>query len=376
MDLLRRLLRCNACSERCSCKGQACCSHDHRAAVEEEVLKVPGMLKAVLECLDAQTVGHLQLADQELLKDSSQLRPKVLPKRKMPSNWSWQKADLVERAQFRDSLSDVDHWAPGPNERGPRNVLEVGVEADGADSGAEGEAASTSSSWLWLSGGTDWQGFQGGFRLLNEEGLKPAWISFRVRVATPELSGAFFTLSTEQLMWGLSDPLLVFSYRGDDAPQDQRRSFAVQRWPDRMGSPLVCSPGHSVVCNRPYHVGFHLNWRAGVMTVVIDGQQVLSTRFKNTTAIRYAAIYNWRSGARTAFSDLVLGDNCPFERLLFDAKSLSCRWSSLRTQLQSVSGPVLSHTKKYVQASSAISLAMAFLVILLAMLAHLWLYAK
>ena len=33
--------------------------------------------------------------------------------------------------------------------------------------------------------------------------------------------------------------------------------------------------------------------------------------FKAQSPIRHAAVFNWRSAARAAFSELVLGDECP-----------------------------------------------------------------
>merc|ERR1740121_288198 len=49
------------------------------------------------------------------------------------------------------------------------------------------------------------------------------------------------------------------------------------------------------------------------MSLYVDGSlQVDRVPFKAGAPIRHAAFYNWRSGARAAFSELALGDECPY----------------------------------------------------------------
>merc|ERR1719492_470983 len=180
------------------------------------------VIQGVLEALPAGDIGRLSLCERRTSQAISGLRPHVLTTRRRHPAWSWQKAHAVECASFCDSMGAPHNWTPGPNDRAPHNTLES--EAD-------------LSPWTWLSGGTDWQGFQGGFRQVSEFGIRPTWVTFRVRIATPELSGAFLTLSGEQRNWGLAEPVLNFSYRGNDS-SSQRRCFAVQPLPKEHGSSL------------------------------------------------------------------------------------------------------------------------------------------
>jgi len=257
------------------------------------------VIQGVLEALPADGVGRLMLCDRRILQAISSLRPHLLAKRGRHPEWSWQKVHAVEGASFCDLMGEPGVWTPGPNGGGARNIL-------------EGEAGACP--WTWLSGGTDWQGFQGGFRQVSEHGIRPTWVTFRVRVATPELSGAFLTLSGEQRLWGMADPVLVFSYRGDDSSA-QRRCFAVQPLPKQQGSPLhTLKLEEEVSMHRPYDIALRLDWAAGLLSVFVDGRRHPGdVPFSTAVPIRYAAIYNWRSGARTAFSELMLGDDCPYD---------------------------------------------------------------
>merc|ERR1719323_2753566 len=66
--------------------------------------------------------------------------------------------------------------------------------------------------------------------------------------------------------------------------------------------------------DHPYDIALRLDWAAGVLSVFIDGcKHISDVHFRTATPIRYAAIFNWRSGARTAFSELMLGDDCPYD---------------------------------------------------------------
>lgn len=256
-------------------------------------------LRELLAAMPAEDVCRLLQADRRLSEAAASLRPQVLARRGSDPAWSWRKVRAVEGALFCDLLGDPCIWKPGPNERSACNVMEHD----------RGEGP-----WLWLSGGTDWQGFQGGFRCVSEAGVRPAWVSFRVRVATPSLSGAFFALSSEQHHWGLADPLMVFGYRGDDGPPGCRRSFAVQPYAQHGSVPRFVRPEPEVSGDRPYDVALHLDWRAGLLSVFVDGRlHIEAAPFNASGPIRYMAIYNWRSGARTAFSELALGRECPLE---------------------------------------------------------------
>mmetsp|Transcript_82930 Transcript_82930/g.130752 ORF Transcript_82930/g.130752 Transcript_82930/m.130752 type:complete len:348 (-) Transcript_82930:90-1133(-) len=273
-----------------------------KAASLEEVSLIPILLDA-LELMPAHSIARLQLASSRIRSSTEKLRSRVLSRRGLPDYWSWQKAHAVEAALFVDPLGDPGVWIPGPNykDNTPCNTMESDADHD------------QSAPWLWLSGGTDWQGFQGGFRVVSDEGIRPTWVSFRVKVSTPELSGAFLTLSSQRHTWGLADPVLVFSYKGDET--SQKRCFAVQTGATQNGDVShTCNISPEVVCDSPYEVAVYLDWSSSVMSVFIDGtQHVDRVPFKGFHPIRFAAIYNWRSRARTAFSELLLGHDCPFE---------------------------------------------------------------
>jgi hypothetical protein len=211
----------------------------------------------------------------------------------------------MEAALFVELFGDPQAWTRGPNGKSsPCNDMELDQTHDHTEP------------WLWLSGGTDWQGFQGGFRSVSAEGIRPTWVAFRVRIATPELSGAFLTLSSAQRTWGLADPILAFSYRGDEGSQN-RRCFSVQTGAFQTGDVSHnCQIAPEVTSSKPYDIAVHLDWSAKAMSVFIDGvRQVHGVPFKAENPIRFAAIYNWRSGARTAFSEMLLGHDCPFALL-------------------------------------------------------------
>lgn len=199
-------------------------------------------------------------------------------------------------------------WTPGPNDK-QGNIMESSGndEADGEDD---------TSGWLWLSGGTDWQGFQGGFQCISTDGVKPSWLTFRVRIATPALSGAFLTFSAAQRTWGLEDIVFAFHYSGDERSRShQQRCFLIQTGSTQQGHdshPIRIQP--EIVADQPYQVSIHFDWAAAEMSVFVDGVQYLSgIPFRAAHPVRFAAIYNWRSGARTAFSELMLGDACPYD---------------------------------------------------------------
>lgn len=263
------------------------------------------VLSDLLDLLPIQTIGRMMSTSKDTGTGIEVLRKRTLSRRGLHPSWSWQKAQALETALFSDPLGDPCIWTPGPNgQSSPCNTMESGGEFGQAES------------WLWLSGGTDWKGFQGGFRTVSEVGIFPTWVAFRVRIATPELSGAFLTLSSSQHTWGLADPILSFSYCGDEKTH-QRRCFSVLagnvKTQAQANLALPCYVEPEVVCDKPYDVAVWFDWNAKVMSVFIDGKRCLDRiTFEADSPIRYAAIYNWRSGARTAFSELILGDTCPF----------------------------------------------------------------
>lgn len=146
---------------------------------------------------------------------------------------------------------------------------------------------------------------------MSEDGIRPQWASFRVRVATPELSGAFLTFASGRHTWGLADPVFVFGYRGDDSAPQHRRRFTMQTGASQYGDAVhTCQVEPRA--DQTYDIAVRFDWDRGFFWVFVDGRLcVRGVPLRVKSPIRFAAIYNWRSGARTAFSEMLLGDHCP-----------------------------------------------------------------
>eukprot|EP00929_Paragymnodinium_shiwhaense_P063552 TRINITY_DN31748_c0_g1_i1.p1 TRINITY_DN31748_c0_g1~~TRINITY_DN31748_c0_g1_i1.p1 ORF type:complete len:357 (-),score=77.05 TRINITY_DN31748_c0_g1_i1:155-1225(-) len=263
-------------------------------------LRDAGALAAVLACLAADGAFRISKLDRRCRAAAGTLWPDVAELQGFPRWWSMQRVHQVQVATFADPLHQAaSSWQPGPNLKSESNMLRQG--ADG--------------SWCWLSGGTDWTGFQGCYRRISGEGFRPEWLSFRVQIEQPEFSGAFLALAADTHTWGLEELTLMFSYRGDESAKD-RRCFAVQTTvAQHGGKPSICRSEGSeepVACNVPHDVAIRLDWSRGLLSVFIDGEQLVRDKEFNVTApIRYAALYNWRSQACAAFADLVLGPGLP-----------------------------------------------------------------
>lgn len=280
----------------------------------------PEVLEQILDALPVVNIGRLQQASSLIRAAAKERRPWVLHRRRLDACWSWRKAHAAETALFFDMRGSPGLWTPGPNDK-HGNVIESCKDDDVAG------VVGTDASWLWLSGGTDWQGFQGGFRCISECGIQPTWLTFNVRIATPALSGAFLTFSAAQRTWGLEDIVMAFHYSGDER-LSQRRCFVVQTGAAQHGDmshPILELP--EIVADRPYQIAMNFDWAAGVMSVFIDGvRYVHLLPFKAAHPVRFSAIYNWRSGARTAFSELMVGHCCPYAIRSNEVKSrLSAR---------------------------------------------------
>lgn len=260
------------------------------------------VLGDVLAALPAQDIGRLGSTGSDLSASIVALRPQVLPGRGVKADWSWRKTHAVETALWRDA--PVHDWLPGPNDGAEGNRIE-------RDEGEGGQ-------WLYMSQGTDWQAFQGGFRVLSDVGVRPRWITFKVRIATPALSAASLAFSnSDPVLWGMR-PIILFGYRGDDASA-RRRCFMVEV-PSTDTNSSSCLQSHA--CDIPnvptegqaFDVAMNLDWDAGTLSVFINGlPRVTRAALDTSRPIRVAAIYNWRSDARSALSELMLGDACPYD---------------------------------------------------------------
>lgn len=266
------------------------------APVTAAVLPHPQEILAALPAVDVARSQLLCSASRQAVAEEG---ASLLPRRGWPADTPWRAVAFAERAQFL-AAADPRLWEPGPNQQIECNAL----ESDGQ------------SPWLWLSGGTDWQGFQGGFLRMSAEGIQPTWVSFQVQIATPALSGAFLVLSSGKRTWGLEEPLVVFSYRGDEGAK-QRRRFVVQSVDQRLCDPHCLGAG-PVEEGRSYAVAMGFDWQRALLSVWLDGQKLAAVvPFQASKPMRFAAVYNWRSGARTAFSEVSFGDarplSVPFE---------------------------------------------------------------
>jgi len=258
------------------------------------------MLDQVLPLLASREVARLQLADQECYDITKALRAKVLSSRGWGSDWTWRKAHAVEAADFRDAPeSGEELWTQGPNARSVGNRLE------------------RLGGWLWLSRGTDWQAFQGGFRTVSnaQEGIRPSWVTFQVRVATLAATGANLVLSSKRTRWGLEHPTFLFSYRGDGSSHS--RSFFLETCigPDGAGKITghPCLSPVGVDSDQAYAIAVKLDWTKGRLAVYINGRlSITSVPFDNEDPVKVAAVYNWRSNAHTAFSEIMMGSLCPY----------------------------------------------------------------
>jgi len=272
------------------------------------------ILEQVLYGLPIADIGRLQQTSRHSLAAADERRPWILRRRRVEASWTWRKVHAAEVALFYDLLGSPSLWNPGPNLR-HHNVLECGGSDENDDTvdDALDHPSARGGPWLWLSGGTDWQAFQGGFRSISEDGIKPTWLTFRVRIATPELSCAFLTFASARRTWGLEKIVLAFHYSGDER-LTQRRCFIVQAGATQHGDAShVIRLQPEIVADQPYQVAVKFDWDASVMSVFIDGvEHIHCAPFKTEEPIRFAAIYNWRSGARTAFSELLRGNACAY----------------------------------------------------------------
>jgi hypothetical protein len=269
---------------------------------QEGVSLLLPVLLNVTETLTVLEIGRLHGTCQQVSGSLALLRSVVLERRGNAS-WSWQKAHSVEAAALYDPLNTLQPWTRGPNARNGCDVIEAKDDA------------------LWLSGGTDWQGFQGAFRCVSDQGVRASWISFRVRIATPDVSGAFFSLYGSKRNWGFTDPVLVFNYRGEATEQDH--CFSLQTEFDESVQKRHVSQRLDVAGNRSFEIAINLNWEHRTASMFVDGVPHVSTvPFHGTSSIRYATLYNWRSSARTAFAELTIGKACHSAGLLKAARSL------------------------------------------------------
>lgn len=264
-----------------------------------------GVSEKVFEALPADAVGHMTRASRECKESvSAALRGGFLAARasdnlQMPR--SLQDANVTEKAIFYDSMGQPDVWDAGPNTRSQGNDLESEIEDE------------QRRKWLSIRGGTDWQGFQGGFRHISTDGVRPSWLAFTVRTSTPALSGAFLAVSAGRHTWGLEDIVLTFQYRGDEGAS-AKRCFAITTRPaQKGGKPILLNNSvQEVLPDVPYDVAIHLDWVRMKTAVYINGTlEVANVKLEEVEPIRYVAMYNWRSGAKAAFSALSLGDARP-----------------------------------------------------------------
>jgi len=262
-------------------------------------------LQVVVDLMEVQSICRFRHASSTLSGPVEALRSTVLGRRFKSPSWPWQKAHSIEAAALHDPFTTLQPWTRGPNERNVSNVLLRLHHA------------------LFAPGGTDLQAFQGVSRTVSTEGVQSSWISVRVHVVAPDASGAFLALYSSKRSWGFTDPVLAFNYRGQAG--EQQRCFSLQT---EFGTTQKRHVSHQLepIEDRAYDVTIHLDWQGKSASMFIDGVlKVQSVPFQASHSIRYATIYNWRSGAKAAFSDLTIGSVCPGVEFLRAAKKLPAR---------------------------------------------------
>lgn len=248
----------------------------------------------ILSLLPLVDAAKLHMTDRQLCEIGRKALPSLLTQRDLNATWSWHKGHMVEDAWFFDNFESLEQWKPGPNSNSGStcNKVETG----------EGP-------WLWLTGGTDWQLFQGVYRQVADKPARPRWISFEVRIATPEYSGAFVALASGVKNWGLHAPSLVFSYIGDER-QKSKRCFVVQGDAKSYASSRVVLA--DVESDTGYSIAICLDWASHTMSIWVDGERRMEKEpFNAEGSIQMVAVYNWRSAARTAMANLCIGDRAP-----------------------------------------------------------------
>jgi len=157
----------------------------------------------------------------------------------------------------------------------------------------------------------------GGFRTVSDapEGIRPSWVTFQVRVATLAVTGANLVLSSMRTRWGLGHPTFLFSYRGDGSSISRCFFLETCIGPDGAGK----IAGHrclglvDIKNNKAYDIAVHLDWTKGRLSLYINGWLSLnSIPFDNEDPVKVAAVYNWRSSAHSAFSEIMMGNLCPY----------------------------------------------------------------
>lgn len=269
------------------------------------------LLHELCGLLGVQDIARLQAASQELHCHVRGARDRLFRIRGFHAGWCWYKAHTVEDSLFYECFraeSIEARWRRGPN------ALRDSGNAWGARPSDDGH-------WLWLTGGTDWESFQGLFCEVDAAGLRPTWLSFKVSIETLTLSSAFLALSSGIQSWGLQPLVLRFGYRGDD-DLGRRRRFKVQTAvyadPHVQSQWHTCGEELEVEEGRAYDVAIRMDWSEGLLAVFIDGQQQLDeVPFPANDPVRDVALYNWRSDASAGFSELLMGDSRP--RVLRDA---------------------------------------------------------
>lgn len=248
----------------------------------------------ILSLLPMVDAAKLHMTDRHMHETAQQALPRLLRQRGLCSTCSWHKAHVIEAAFFFDNFENLEQWLPGPNSNSGStcNKVETG---DGP--------------WLWLTGGTDWQLFQGVYRKVFAEPACPRWISFEVRIATLEYSGAFVAFASGLKNWGLHDPAVVFSYTGDER-QKAKRCFVVQGDAKSYGSSRVVLD--DIKSDRAYSIAICLDWVSHAMSIWVDGEiRIEKERFTADAQLQTVAVYNWRSAACTAVANLCISSVAP-----------------------------------------------------------------
>lgn len=263
-------------------------------------LQEHGLLERVCELLSALDVARMLMVSHHFWAFGADSMPRFIEKRFRPG-WQLQTAYASEVAVFFDYMRDTTRWMDGPNASKPYNV--ASTDTLPGDEGA----------WTFLKDGTDWLGFQGIYCQFSQKGCRPKWVSFRVCLHTLDLSGAFFALSAGKRTWGLQPIIFIFNYRGDDM-QSGKRCFALQTLPNSGELHIMELEQEQIRAGVAYEVSIRLHWGTGTLALFINGQKVLeAVPFQADLQPQLVGLYNWRSQAVCAFSEVMIGNAPPYQ---------------------------------------------------------------
>lgn len=226
----------------------------------------------ILAMLPAGSVSQLLMADRGCSAAAEASRPSLLKWRGGRPEWSWRMAGAVESAIFRGLVGEESTW--------------------------------TRSSARGMRVSPDWEDFAGWSCPASSSGVRPSWVAFRIDALQLPPSGAALALLSSESAARRGGRKLVLS------------TFARCREP--CLSLLVETPfaavtvQHLVQADGPCNVVVHFDWTDGLAAVFVDGEPAADVEISPFQHIRTAATFQKSSEFCPAFSELLLGEVCPY----------------------------------------------------------------